>query len=64
MKNGVTMKGDMGERLTLKENAIVNVVGYNVDKDGDPYIVIKYNDEVYNIDKNDYFYFKYWFEPT
>ena len=64
MKDGVILKGEMGEHITLKENTIIQVVGYNVDEGNDPYLVIKYKDQAYNLTKNDFYFFKYWFEPT
>lgn len=63
-KPNAPMKGEMGEIFNLKENAVVEVIGYNIDKDNDPYIIVKYDDKAYNIVKNNYYFFKYWFEPT
>lgn len=56
------VKNDMGTNIELKEGTVVEVKGYNIDDDNQPYIIIKYKDEIYTINKNDYFYFKYWFE--
>lgn len=64
LKDKVYLKGDMGENIEIKSGTTIDVVGYNVDKDNNPYLVIKYKEEVYNLVKNDYFFFKYWFDES
>jgi hypothetical protein len=55
-------RNNMGENIHIKKGAIILVNMTGQDKDGDPYIKFKINDEQYVINKNDYYYFKYWFE--
>lgn len=62
MKDIVNLKGDMGETIEFKEGKSLEVIGYNVDKDNDPYIIVRYENETYKIIKNNYYFFKYWFE--
>lgn len=56
----ITMRNSMGQIVSLKNNATIYVKGYNVDANNDPYIIIRYKDDIYEITKNDYFFFKYW----
>jgi hypothetical protein len=63
LKPNMVVKDDMGADFKLKEGAVVKLKGYNIDNDNNPYIIIKFNDKLYTIIKNDYYYFKYYFEP-
>lgn len=56
----IKMKNSIGQTMTIKKDSIIYVKGYNTDSDNNPFILIKYKDNVYEIGKNDYFYFKYW----
>lgn len=56
------MKNSMGQIVTIKKGVMIYVKGYNTDADNNPFILVKYKDGVYEISKNDYFYFKYWTE--
>jgi hypothetical protein len=53
------MKNSMGQTVTVKKNVNIYVKGYNTDADNNPFILVKYKDNVYEIGKNDYFFFKY-----
>lgn len=63
LKPDCLVKDEMGQQKYLKEGKIVQVLGYNTDENNDPYIVLKIEDKKFNITGNNYFYFKYWFEP-
>jgi hypothetical protein len=52
-------KNSMGQNAILKKNVMIYVKGYNTDADGNPFIIIKHKDEIYEICQNDYFFFKY-----
>jgi hypothetical protein len=45
-----------------KSDYIAYCGNMNNDKDGNPYLTLKYNGERYTINKNDYFFFNYHFE--
>ena len=52
----------MGNIINLPKNRKVELINVDVDENNNPFIRIKYKNEIYKIDKNDYFFFKYWFE--
>ena len=65
LKNNNIVKNDeMGSLFYLKEGKIVDVLGYNMDENGDPFIVLKFGDKKFNITGNNYYYFKWRFEPV
>jgi len=65
LKNNNKIKDDnMGSWFYLKENKIVEVLGYNLDENNDPYISLKIGEKRYVITGNDYFYFKWRFESA
>lgn len=61
-KDGLILKNDMGDLTEFKENKEFKVVGYNVDSNNNPFIILKHKDKIYYLDKTDYYYFNYWFE--
>ena len=58
----VSVRDKMGDKFILPENSIIKVINANVDKDGTSYISFDYKGEKYVINKNDYYFFNYWFE--
>lgn len=62
LSNNVILRNQMGESVLVPKGAIVTVTGNNKDKDGNPYIEIKWKGYKYILNKNDYYFFKYWFE--
>ena len=61
-KSGVYARDKMGNNFLIPYNSIIQVIMSNVDKDGNSFINFKYKDERYVINKNNYYYFNYWFE--
>lgn len=53
------MRNSMGQTVHVKKKAIIYVKGYNTDADNNPFVIIKYKNDIYEITQNDYFYFKY-----
>jgi len=49
----------LGQKFKIKKDAIIEVKSFSVDKDNEPYIVLKYKNDSYMINKNDFYYFKY-----
>jgi hypothetical protein len=62
LKDKVYCRGKMGNTFSLPKNAKIEVQYSNDDKDGNSYIQFLYKNETYVINKNDYYYFNYWFE--
>lgn len=63
LKQDCLVKDESGQLKYLKEGKIVEVMGYNTDENNDPYISLKIENKEFKITGNNYFYFKYWFEP-
>lgn len=53
------MRNSMGQNVLIKKNATIYVKGYNIDGDNNPFIIVKYKNDMFEITQNDYFYFKY-----
>jgi hypothetical protein len=64
LKQNCVLKDETGQIKFLEEDRIVEVLGYNTDENNNPYIVLKIQDKKFNITGNNYFYFKYRFEPV
>lgn len=62
LKKNCPLRDGLGQIKYLEEGKSVDVKGYNLDENNDPYIIINISDHEYYITGNDYFYFKYWFE--
>ena len=58
----IVCKDSMGKKITIPNNNIVEIKFSNDDKNGDASIDILYKNKLYVLDKNDYYYFNYWFE--
>ena len=58
----VICRNQMGENTKIKENSQISVYSVNKDKDGNSFVRIKVNDDIFLINKNDYYFFNYWFE--
>lgn len=63
LKQDCVVRDDMGQLKYLKEGKIVEVKGYNTDENNDPFIVLEIEGKNFRITGNNYFYFKYWFDP-
>ena len=63
LKQNCIVKDEMGQLKYLKEGKIIEVKGYNTDENNDPYIVMEADGKKLNMTGNNYFYFKYWFDP-
>lgn len=63
LKQNCIVKDGMGQLKYLKEGKTLEVKGYNTDENNDPFIVLEMEGKEFNITGNNYFYFKYWFEP-
>jgi len=60
LNQGLETKNVMGDIVVIPENSKIYVKGYNTDPDNDPFLMIKYKNEIYKIIKNNYYYFKYY----
>ena len=59
LSDELKMRNSMGQIVNVKKGATIYVKGYNNDADNNPFIIIKYKNDIYEITKNDYYYFKY-----
>jgi hypothetical protein len=64
LKKDLNIRSNMGENVFLKEGATIRILGYDIDNDGNPYLVLMYKDEKYTIEKNNFYFFKYWFDAV
>jgi hypothetical protein len=62
MKNENRVKDTMGKLYEMQSNQVVEVLGYNMNSDNKPYIILKYKDKTYHVEGNDYYYFKWRFQ--
>jgi hypothetical protein len=58
------VRNDMGAFYEINKDKQVEVLGYNLSKNNQPYIILNINNEKYYISNNDYFYFKWRFEKA
>lgn len=62
LKEGYLMKDDMGNRISLKSKHILEVKGYNIDENQNPYVIVDWKEKKYYINENNYFWFKWYCE--
>lgn len=62
LKNENKVKNNIGQLFEINENQVVEVLGYNMNSNNKPYVIIKVKDKTYHIENNDYYYFKWRFE--
>jgi len=62
LKPNNRVKDTMGKLYEMKNEQIIEVLGYNISNDNNPYLIIKVKDKTYHIENNDYYYFKWRFE--
>ena len=62
MKNETKVKNNIGKLYEINENKVVEILGYNINSNNKPYIIMKVNEDTYHIENNDYYYFKWRFE--
>jgi len=64
LKENNPVKDEMGRQFFLKKGKIVEVMGYNIDENNDPFITIRMKNQDYYIQKNNYFWFNWRFKPA
>jgi hypothetical protein len=62
LKENLSVRDNMGSKFLLPKDSIIEVISANVDKDSNSFIKFNYAGEKYVINKNDYYYFNYWFD--
>jgi hypothetical protein len=62
LKNENKLKDSMGKLYEMKADQVVEVLGYNLNSDNRPYLMIKVKENTYHIENNDYYFFKWRFE--
>ena len=56
-----SVKDNMGSKIVLKKDSVFRVKGHN-EESGKLYIIVKYKEDIYTINDNDYYFFNYWTE--
>ena len=62
LKENLSVRDKMGSKYLLPKDSLINVIATNVDKDSNSFIKFDFEGEKYVINKNDYYYFNYWFD--
>lgn len=62
MKNENRVKDTMGKLFEVQSDQVVEVLGYNMNTDNKPYVIIKCKDKTYHVEGNNYYYFKWRFD--
>lgn len=62
LKDKFQIKNDMGEQFFLKPGQKIKVLGSNIDKDRMPFITVEYNEMMFYVTANNYYFFNYWCE--
>jgi hypothetical protein len=64
LKSDNQVKDDLGKLYKIKKDSIIECTGWSTDKDNEPYINLKINENKYYIAKNNFYFFNYWFEKV
>lgn len=56
------MKNSLGQAVRIKKGSTIYIKGYNTNADNNPFVIIKYKENIYELGDNDYFFLKYWLE--
>lgn len=62
LKENNRLKSKMGKIFEMNSNKVVEILGYNTSANNEKYIIVKYKGEIYHIEGNDYYFFKWRFE--
>jgi hypothetical protein len=62
MKHDNRVKDNMGKIYEMNADQIIEVLGYNIDNNNKPFVILKHKDHTYHVENNDYYYFKWRFE--
>ena len=62
LKQDNRLKDYMGKLYEMRKDQIVEVLGYNRTSDNKPFLMVNIKGKTYNIQNNDYYYFKWRFE--
>jgi hypothetical protein len=54
------VKNSLGENHIIKKGKTIYIKGYNTDADNRPFLMLVYNNDIYKIVGNNFFFFKYW----
>ena len=58
------IKDEMGRQLFLNKGKIIEVMGYNEDENNDPFAILKMKDQTYYIEKNNFYWINWRFDPA
>lgn len=63
LKDNLIVKDEMGKEIPIKIGSILKIKRYDENNNGEPYVILFFNDKKYFINGNDYYFIKYWLEP-
>ena len=64
LKENNIIKDEMGRQLFLKKGKIVEIMGYNEDENNDPFAILKMKDQTYYVEKNNFYWINWRFDPV
>ena len=64
LKENNVIKDEMGRQLFLNKGKIIEVMGYNEDENNDPFAILKMKDQTYYIEKNNFYWINWRFDPA
>ena len=64
LKENNVIKDEMGRQLFLNKGKIVEIMGYNEDENNDPFAILKMKDQTYYIEKNNFYWINWRFDPA
>lgn len=62
LKDGLIVNNIMGEKKPIKKNKVVDLKGYNIDENNNPYLILEFDNDEYYLKGNSYYWFQWFFE--
>ena len=54
------VKNSMGDNHIIKKGKTITIKGYNTDADNRAFLMLLFKNDIYKIEGNDFYFFKYW----
>lgn len=62
LKENLKVKDMMGTNSTIKEKHLLDLKGYNIDENNNPYLILNYKDKEYYLKGNSFYWFHWYCE--
>lgn len=56
----LTVKNSMGDNHIIKKGKTITIKGYNTDANNKSFLMLSFRNDIYKIEGNDFYFFKYW----